>query len=104
MVPCKGTEPGSTPGRVSNLGKGSEKGKMDESRARRFKAFLAEILRDDYDLKDVAEVTSYYEDSYDIGYCETCSYIVHEIHVTYSTFDGEEKTHVISGSMSELLS
>jgi len=77
---------------------------MREDRRKRFMEFLAEILREEEELEDVAYVTSYFEDSYDIGYCETCSYIVHEIHVTYVTTDGDEKTHMISGSMSDLLS
>lgn len=76
---------------------------MREDRRKRFLEFLAEILREEEEL-DVAEVTSYYEDSYDIGYCETCSYIVHEIVVTYLDSRGEEKTYIVSGSMSDLLS
>jgi hypothetical protein len=76
---------------------------MQEERRKRFLAFLAEIMREDEEM-DVVEVTSFYEDSYDIGYCETCSYIVHEIVVSYVDSRGDEKTHTISGSMSDLLS
>lgn len=70
----------------------------------RFKEFLAEILRNDEGLEDVAQVTSYFEDSYDIGYCETCSYIVHEIVITYLTVSGEEKTYKLDGNMADWLS
>lgn len=75
----------------------------DEVR-KRFLGFLGEILKDEYEVEDLAEVTSFYEDSYDIGYCDTCSYTRHEIVVTYVTTDGETKTETISGSMSDLLS
>jgi len=77
---------------------------MREDVQKRFLSFLGEILKDEYGVEDLAEVKSFYEDSYDIGYCETCSYIVHEIVVTYVSNDGDEKTETISGSMSDLLS
>jgi hypothetical protein len=76
---------------------------MREDRRERFLEFLADILRDE-GLADVVSVKEYYEDSYDIGYCETCSYIVHEIVITYENIDGVDVVYKLSGTMSDFLS
>jgi hypothetical protein len=76
---------------------------MREDRLKRFLEFLADILRDE-GVTGVERVTDYEETSYDIGYCETCSYIVHELWITYVSEDGDTYVHKLSGTMSDILS
>lgn len=67
----------------------------------RFKDLLAEILRVKYELSEVTKVTWYEEESYETGYCETCSYKVHELTVGYQVEDGSTHTFNMEGKMSD---
>jgi len=75
---------------------------MAETWKDRFHEFLAEFLREEHEIEDVVRVTSYYEESYNTGGCETCSYDVHEVHIYY--VDSEDVRHEvqISARMEEL--
>lgn len=76
---------------------------MAETWQDRFHAILAEILREKYDVEDAVKVTGFYESSYDMGCCETCSYTVHELDVYYLDSQGESRTHSIEGRMSDFI-
>lgn len=49
------------------------------------------------------EVLTYSEETYDIGYCETCSYITTEVWIEYSS-NGETKEYKYNGNLADLIS
>lgn len=68
----------------------------------RFHEFLAEFMREEHNMKDVNVVIGFYEETYQYGGCETCSYEVHELHIQYRDFDDVRRDVKIETRMEDL--
>lgn len=74
-----------------------------EQRQNRYLAYVATVLREKRPDLDIVEVTYVDENTYQGGYCETCSYTEHELTVCYTDGDGEKHSLEFSTTLQDFL-